>query len=66
MTEAAPGDGGAQPMKNTTKPCPVCGDNHTCTMCRAEAERAKHVALRGVVNPLLRIERDKLAEARHG
>lgn len=51
------------------KPCPTCKRlGRTCVLCAAEAERAKHAALRGVINPLSRLERDQLAqqEAAHG
>jgi hypothetical protein len=30
-------------------------------MCRAELDREKHGALKGVINPLTRIERDQLS-----
>lgn len=51
-------------MKDT-RDCPICKRvGHTCVLCRAEQERAKHAAGLGRVNPLSRVERDKLAEAR--
>ena len=46
------------------KPCPTCKRlGRTCVLCAAEAERAKHAAGLGRINPLTRIERDKLAQA---
>ena len=44
------------------KPCSTCARlGRVCTMCKAEADRAKHAAGLGRINPLTRIERDRLA-----
>jgi len=52
------------------KPCPICKPGRPCVMCRVEQERARRAAMTAPahaahINPLTRIERDKL-EAQHG